>query len=382
MFSFCGTPPAIILEYPEVLVVGGGSVGRVFGAMIVVSRRNPEGVAFMTDLLSRENTIKSELNMNQPKIAVVMPIKDEELIIGASIAAAIAALENQGVNFRIVCVDDGSRDQTWSLLSEIALLDERVIAVQLARNFGHDAALFAGMSVVDADAYVTMDCDGQHPFSLLPEIIALWQSSGSDVVNCVKRDRGDEGLGYRLAVGAFGRFLSFTMKQSLRNATEFKLLSRRAVNTLLSMEDSHIFYRALVPWMGLKQAELKFDVGEGMRANRHWHFFSLIRFALSGLVMFSDYPIRLIFWLGAFALSLCFLLLIKLGFSLFLGDVPLGYSTILVLLMLNLGFTMIGLGVIGMYVHTTLRQTIGRPRAILQNIVKEKLFQFPERTLL
>lgn len=308
-------------------------------------------------------------DMDRTTIAVVMPVKDEVEIVAASIEHVNEALDGHLSDFRIVCVDDGSTDATWSLLSAIAAKDSRVVAVRLARNFGHDAALFAGISTVDADAYITMDCDGQHPFSVLPEMIALWGSSGCDVVNAVKRSRGDESLSYRLAVGIFGRFLSWTIGRPLNNATEFKLLSRRAARTLLGLADSHVFYRALVPWMGLPQCEYLFDVGTSMRPGRHWHLSSLVRFALSGLVMFSDFPIRLIFGLGVVALAICLLLAAKLALAILFGDVAIGYSTLLALLLFNLGFTMIGLGVIGMYVRTTLNQAIGRPRAIIQTVV-------------
>ena len=297
-----------------------------------------------------------------------MPALNEAGIILGAIRSAINALEPTGIGFKVVVVDDGSTDKTWELISLAAEDDDRVVGVKLSRNFGHDAALFSGIASVEAAAYITMDSDGQHPFSCLPEMVALWKTSGADIVNGVKRERGEETSGYRFGANLFGRILSTTMGGDLQNATEFKLLGSRAANTLLSIRDFHIFYRALVPWVGLAQVELPFDVAPSMRAASHWGLGSLINFALSGLVMFTDIPIRMIFFMGAAALVLSGLLILKLLVELLTGSVETGYSTLLVLLVMNIGLTMVALGVIGIYVRANLRQAIGRPRAIIQQV--------------
>lgn len=316
------------------------------------------------------------MKKNNIKIAVVIPVKNESEIIELALSKVLCVLESQEYGFKVVCVDDGSEDKTWEIISKIAFSDPRVTAVQLTRNFGHDAALFAGIESVSADAYITMDCDGQHPFDFIPNIIKRWEEGDVDVVNCIKKRRGKESFWYRISVSLFSKFLSFALKQNLSNATEFKLINRRAADFLLDMPDFHIFYRALVPWIGMRQTELKFDVGVEMRKGRNWHLRSLTKFALSGIVMFSDLPILLIFWLGVIALGICVVLFMKLVVSVLMGHVPAGYSTILILLLMNLGFTMVGLGVLGIYVRTALSQAIGRPRALIQRVVEcEKFIQ-------
>jgi dolichol-phosphate mannosyltransferase len=196
----------------------------------------------------------------------------------------------------------------------------------------------------------------------------VWQRTGCDVVNGVKRKRGKESRLYGLLVRMFGILLSGSMHQNLMNASEFKLLGPRAISTLLACGDRHIFYRAIVKWIGLKQEDLEFDIAPEMRPSRHWRPGSLLRFATDGLVMFSDYPIRLILGLGMAVFILCIVLTIKMAFDLLYTAVPQGYSTLLVLILLNLACTMIGLGVIGLYVRSVLRQTLARPRAIVEEI--------------
>lgn len=299
---------------------------------------------------------------------MVIPALNEASIILDAIQGVLDALSSVEGHFRVVVVDDGSSDETWSLVRIAAARDPRVVGVKLSRNFGHDAALFSGIASVRANAYITMDSDGQHPFSCLPGMIALWRQGGADIINGVKRQRGEEASSYRLGASLFGRVLSATMGGKLENATEFKLLSKRAAETLLSVKDFHIFYRALVPWVGFQQVDFEFDVAPSMRTGSHWHFRSLVSFALSGLVMFTDIPIRAIFYLGAGALVVSGLLILKLLLELVAGSVETGYSTLLVLLVMNIGLTMVSLGVIGIYVRATLRQAISRPRAIIQEV--------------
>lgn len=312
---------------------------------------------------------------------MVIPALNEEKIVLSTIQQVIESLQPLGVDFCVVIVDDGSTDKTWALLEMASANDPRVVGVRLSRNFGHDAALFSGIKTVDADVYITMDADGQHPFTALPTMIALWRDSAADVVNAVKRSRGGESAAYKFAAKTFGRLLSFTMGDKLGNATEFKLLSRRAAKVLLSVDDFHIFYRALVPWIGLHQVDFEFDVAPSMRGDRHWRFSSLLKFALSGLVMFSDLPMRVFIWLGAGALVLCAGLFVKLLVELFAGHVEAGYSTLLVLIMLNIALTMTSVGIIGMYVRATMQQAMGRPRAIVQSVTNSADTSLKDRIL-
>lgn len=313
----------------------------------------------------------------QPTVAVVLPIKNERPIIREIVERVAAAFSGVDVDMMIVCVDDGSTDGTWEVIEMLASENSAVIGVKLSRNFGHDAALFAGMQVAQADAVITMDADGQHPVSSLPEMIAIWRKSSCHIVHGVKRLRGSERSGYRLSINIFGKMLSAALKQDLTNATEFKLLDRRAVQALLACGDNQVFYRALAAWIGFKQESMPFDVAPSMRGYSHWRLGSLLRFATNGLVTFSDLPIRIILWLGGIAIVISAFLLLKLLYAVIFGAVVEGYSTLLVLMVMNLGFVMIGLGVIGLYVRTTMLQTLGRPRTIIETVRGQRVSLTP-----
>jgi glycosyltransferase involved in cell wall biosynthesis len=312
--------------------------------------------------------MQTQSTVGQATVAVVLPIKNEQPIIHEIVDSLAAALSNVDVSATIICVDDGSTDGTWNQIETLSSENPIVTGIKLSRNFGHDAALFAGLQAAQTDAVITMDADGQHPVASLPEMIAVWQKTSCNIVNGVKRDRGSERGGYRLSTNAFGRILSAALKQDLMNATEFKLLDRSAVKALLSCGDNQVFYRALAAWIGLRQESMYFDVAPSLRGHSHWRLGSLLRFATNGLVTFSDLPIRIILWLGGIAIAISAFLIAKQLYAYLFGVVIEGYSTLLILMVLNLGFVMIGLGVIGLYVRTTMLQTLGRPRAIIEAV--------------
>ena len=312
--------------------------------------------------------MQTHATVGRATVAVVLPIKNERPIIREIVNSLSVALSTIDVSATIICVDDGSTDGTWSEIEALSLESPIVVGIKLSRNFGHDAALFAGMQAAQTDALITMDADGQHPVASLAEMIAIWQKTSCNIVNGVKRDRGSERGGYKLSTNAFGRILSAALKQDLMNATEFKLLDRSAVRALLSCGDSQVFYRALAAWIGFKQESMYFDVAPRLRGYSHWRLGSLLRFATNGLVTFSDLPIRVILWLGGIAISISIFLIVKLLYAFAFGVVIEGYSTLLVLLVLNLGFVMVALGVIGLYVRTTMLQTLGRPRSIVEAV--------------
>ena len=301
-------------------------------------------------------------------LAIIIPMKNEESIASATIDSVLSVLRETPIAGKLICVDDGSNDRTWSILSERASQEPDLIAIKLSRNFGHDAALFAGMTIADTDAVITMDADGQHPFHLIPNIVEFWRKDKCSIVNCVKRDRGDEAARYSLFAHFFSSVLSQALGTDMNNATEFKLLDRRAVATLLSCRDSHIFYRALAPWIGYRQEQFSFDVLPSTRGYSSWNIPRLMRFAINGLVNFSDLPLRILIYIGLPAVAVSFLLLLKLLISYVFFEVPEGYSTLLAISLLNLGAMMTGLGIVGIYTRATLIQSLERPRWIIETI--------------
>lgn len=314
-------------------------------------------------------------------ISIVIPVLNEEKIISNTIAKILMVMNLSGTTFEIIFVDDGSNDETWKKIVETNILDSRIKGVKLSKNFGHDAAVFAGLKLSQSDASITMDCDGQHPFTLLPDLIKIWKETNCDVVNAVKIS--DEKRNWFRTLGAqfFGYIFRKTVNLELQNATEFKLISKKVREALLQCGDYHYFYRALVPWLGFHQRSLTFDVAPSMRSNSHWNFFSLARFAISGFVMFSDAPLKIILFFGFVTLIACFFLIVKLALAFFIRGVAEGYPTLLTIMLVNVGLLMTGIGVLGVYVRMILNQTKNRPRAIIDHCVPNSLLENSTRYL-
>ena len=175
-------------------------------------------------------------------LSVVIPAYNEEEMVPAAAKAVAAVLENAAIAYEIVFVDDGSRDKTWPEIA--ALASKTVRGVHFSRNFGKEAAIFAGLQAAKGDCVAVMDCDLQHPPEKLVEMYRLWEQ-GAEVVEGVKSDRGKESAAHRLAAAAFYKIISRATRVDMSRASDFKLLDRKAVNVILTMREKRAFFRAL-----------------------------------------------------------------------------------------------------------------------------------------
>ena len=309
---------------------------------------------------------------SRQEIAVIIPVLNEDVIVEEALTKVDGILSANFNSYKIICIDDGSTDNTWEILKKQSEKNDNIVGVKLSKNFGHDAALFSGMQKVSADAYITMDCDGEHPFELIPEIYKKWRSSNCDVVNMVKGRRRKDGYLYGLGVKIANKIVGGDMGVDLANASEFKLLSHRARTTLISLKDAYVYYRALVPWIGLPQVDMTYDAVSAFRDSSRWSFSALVNFAVSGMVLFTNLPLRVMIWLGLLVFVICIFLGVKLFYSMVFGVVQDGYATLLLLVLINLSITMIGIGGLGIYISAILRQSLDRPRSIIEKTTDEK----------
>jgi polyisoprenyl-phosphate glycosyltransferase len=310
--------------------------------------------------------MKKETKM-KTDISIVIPLHNEALVINTVFHEIVENMKNIALSYMIILIDDGSSDNTWELIKEIKhQYPEIVTGIKLSRNFGKDAALFAGLKQSDSHCVITMDADGQHPPSYIKKFVNCWQLTGCNIVNGVKSSRKYDGFIQRCLAMLFNSVMSKITKFDFANASDFKLLDRQAVTAVLSCGDRNIFYRALVAWVGFDQQKIKFEVSNGYQRNSRWGLSGLLNYAMNGIVLFSNFPIYLILILGIFSIILCSGLTISLGIQLLLGNVPSGYSTLLVMSLLNLGFSMIAIGCVGLYVKNGLEQTKDRPRFMVE----------------
>lgn len=231
-----------------------------------------------------------------PRLSVVCPAYQEEDVLPRFHAALVPAVEPLRAHFdlEILYVDDGSRDGTLGVLRALAAADPRVRYVSLSRNFGHQAALTAGLDHATGDAVVSLDSDLQHPPALIPTLVGKWRD-GFDVVLTIRAD--DRRLGWfkRASSRVFYRLLGRVSSVEVRPAAaDFRLLSRRAVDELGRLRETHRYVRGMVQWLGFRVAEVSFEPAARQGGVSKYTLRRMVRFALDGLFSFSQAPGRLV----------------------------------------------------------------------------------------
>ena len=301
--------------------------------------------------------------MASPTLSIVAPAYNEERNIPAFLAAIVPVLEGIGETFEIVFVNDGSRDGTLGMLAAAASQDPRIKVVGLARNFGKDIALSAGLAHASGQAVIPIDCDLQHPVELIPLFVAKWRE-GYDMVLGVRSKRDEEGFVRRTLSQTYYKVMrSMTSVEIPPNAGDYRLLDRKILDVINKMPERHRFMKGIFAWPGFKVASIEFQAN--VRANdtrSSWSFFKLWKFALDGLFSFSTAPLKLWTYVGLLSAGAAFVYLaVTLIQKLFFGIEAPGYASLLVVLLFFNGLLMISNGIQGEYIARIFEEVKGRP---------------------
>jgi glycosyltransferase involved in cell wall biosynthesis len=304
--------------------------------------------------------------MDMKTVSIVLPCYNEQDNVLPVFEAVSKALDEAKTLREVIFVDDGSSDETWRMIQEASSRGDGIKGIRLSRNFGKEAAITAGLDAAQGDAIVIMDCDFQHPPSLLPELIRLWRDEGADIVDAVKRDRGKESLSYRMSALIFYAFMNRLSGFDLCGTSDFKLLDRKVLESWRMFSESNLFFRGLVSWMGFHSVRVPFDVPEREKGTRHWTFSRLIGLAFTGILAYSYVPLRIITALGALFLLFALVLGVRAVIIKATHQVLDGI-TLLILINLIVGsVVMISLGIIGEYIARIYREVKGRPRYLVR----------------
>ena len=301
-------------------------------------------------------------------LSVVIPSYNEEAMLAKTASVLGSLLEEEQIEYELIFVDDGSRDRTWEEIQAAARTDPHVRGIRFSRNFGKESAIFAGLAGAKGDCAAVMDCDLQHPPATLIQMYRLWEQ-GYEVVEAVKRTRGEETLFHKACADIFYRIMSGAVGLDMSRASDFKLLDRRAVQSLLDIPEKKAFFRALSSWIGYRQVNVEFDVQEREAGESKWSTWSLIRYAVSNITGYSTAPMLLVMWAGVVVFFIDVVLAVQTLVRYMRGNAVEGFTTVILLLLFLGSIIMISLGIIGYYIARIYQEVQGRPRYIISMMI-------------
>lgn len=300
-------------------------------------------------------------------LSIVIPAYNEEGMVETTAETVAEILDTAEIPYEILFVNDGSKDATWEKISAAAARNTCVKGICFSRNFGKEAAMFAGMYYCSGDCCVIIDCDLQHPPEKIVEMYRLWES-GYEVIEAVKANRGKENLLYSTAASCFYHIISKVTDIDMSRASDFKLMDRHAVNVLLNMRERNAFFRALSSWIGFKTTQIEFDVQERTVGDSKWSTAALIQYAISNISSFSAAPMQLVTLLGAMMLGASVVLGFMALHDKLVGIAPEGFTTVIIIQLFTGSVIMMSLGIIGYYISKIYEEVKGRPRYIVSEI--------------
>lgn len=324
----------------------------------------------------RMTAVRSE-RPQQFLLTVVVPCFNEQDVISLTYRRIIEVLGNREFRLQVIFVDDGSSDRTPSIASEMASRDSRVKALLLSRNFGHQAAVSAGLANADGDAIVVIDADLQDPPEVVLEMIERWRT-GADVIYGIRVKR-KEGLIKRACYSAFYRlFQKLASIDAPLDAGDFSLIDRRVLNEINQLPEKNRFFRGLRAWSGFRQAGVVYERRPRAAGESKYSLIKLIGLARDGIFNFSTRPLTMVFYIGVSMSVLSFLaLLLVLVLRVF--DLPIlgmkasevqGFSSTILTILLIGGIQLVCTGILGEYIGRIYQEIKGRPTYIVRDCIE------------
>jgi glycosyltransferase involved in cell wall biosynthesis len=306
-------------------------------------------------------------------LSIVVAMFNEEAAIDAFFTEVDAVAARLSLPVEYICVNDGSRDGTLAKLLAHQAQDRRIRVIDLARNFGKEAAMTAGLAHARGNAVVVIDADLQDPPELIEQFVGKWRE-GFEVVYGIRASRASDSFAKRITAEAFYKlFNRITSVPIPPDAGDFRLLDRKVADALLTFPERNRFMKGLFAWVGFKQTGVPFVRPPRTRGKTTWNYWKLINFAIDGVTGFSTVPLRVWSFVGAFVSLIAFayagFLIIR---TLIYGiDVP-GYASIMVTVLFLGGIQLLGLGTLGEYMGRLYMETKGRPIYIVSRVYEDK----------
>lgn len=307
---------------------------------------------------------------SRPDLSIVVAAYNEEDVLHIFFDRLRSVLGGLGVTYEIVCVNDGSRDRTAEILNAAHAADHRIKVIHLARNFGKELALTAGLDFAGGEAIVPLDADLQDPPELIAEFLKLWRE-GYDVVYAVREARDTDSWMKRTTAGIFYSLLGKVSNVQIpRNAGDFRLMDRRVVEALRLLRERNRFMKGLFSWVGFRQTSVGYRRPERAAGKSKFNYWKLWNFALDGITGYSTVPLRIAGYSGlVFAfIAMLYGAYLMVRTMLFGVDMP-GYASLMVAVIFMGGVQLVVLGIIGEYLGRMYSESKQRPLYIVESVL-------------
>ncbi len=295
-----------------------------------------------------------------------MPAFNEARNLSVGVPQTLAALQQLSPQAELIVVDDGSQDDTADVMQGLCAEHAQVVYVKLSRNFGKESALTAGLDIAQGETVVLMDADGQHPTSLLPEMLLKWKQ-GADVVYAVRKSRDDHSALQAGLVGLFYKLINWGSHIEIpANAGDFRLMDRQVVNALKALPERNRFMKGLYAWVGFNSTAIDYEPLQRADGLSNFGLGGSFSLALTGMVAFSTAPLRLLTWLGLLlaTAALGYGSWVVLDHFIWGISVP-GYATLVVGMMFLSGIQLLSIGILAEYVGRIYDEVKQRPSYIV-----------------
>ncbi len=304
-----------------------------------------------------------------PTLSVVAPLYNEETNVVPFASAVRTALSDLGVSYELILVNDGSSDGTWRAIQAEAAAHPGTRGLCLSRNFGHQGALFAGLNHARGQAVVSMDGDLQHPPSALGELLAKWRE-GYQVVNTRRADSSDTSGFKRATSRYFYRVFSKLSGVNMEaGSSDFRLLDRKALDALTAMDDTDLFIRGLVNWLGFRTITVPYQAAPRFSGTPKINLKRMLKFAAGALLSFSALPLRLGIWIGFLTSLLAFAEICYIVVQYLLGHTVPGWASVMTIMSFMFGILFVLIGIVGTYLGKIYEILKGRPRFVVGDTV-------------
>ena len=302
------------------------------------------------------------------KISIIIPMYCEEEVVEECYKRFTNMLQKlENYDYEILFIDDGSKDRTLELLEEIAKKDKKIKIISFSRNFGHQAAVTAGLKEVAGDAVVIIDADMQDPPELIPDMLKLWED-GNDVIYGKRKIRKGESAFKLLSAKMFYRTLNALSNVEIPNDTgDFRLVDRKVVDVINSMPEHNKFLRGLFSWVGFEQKAYEYERQERYAGKTKYPLKKMVKLASDGIIGFSTKPLKIVAGLGTIAIIISILILIYaiLSFVFKWNSLTPGWTSIMVTVTFFSGTILISLWMMGEYIARIYDESKNRPQYII-----------------